>query len=88
MGITATDVILQAQTFVKGKYIGLQTYFFPIRDNKTHKTLEGVEVGDIGPKLSFKYTDNGYLRFNNYKVPKDALLARFIKLGDDGAILE
>jgi acyl-CoA oxidase len=31
---------------------------------KSHLPLEGVEVGDIGPKYGYNTKDNGYLRFN------------------------
>lgn len=31
---------------------------------KTHKPLNGIEVGDCGPKLGFAGMDNGYLKMN------------------------
>ena len=46
----------------------------PIRDTKTYKPLEGVDVGDIGPKLGFLRADNGYLGLKNYKIPKFNML--------------
>ena len=37
----------------------------------------GVEVGDINSKFGFSPLDNGYLRLNNYRVPRKNLLMRF-----------
>jgi hypothetical protein len=38
---------------VKGKSIGLQAFMVPIRDLKSHKVFEGIEVGDINSKYGF-----------------------------------
>jgi len=39
--------------------------------------LKGVEAGDIGPKLGYQGKDNGYLKFTNYRIPKDNILGKF-----------
>jgi acyl-CoA oxidase len=31
---------------------------------ETHEALPGIKVGDIGPKLGYHTTDNGFLMFN------------------------
>jgi len=59
-----------------------------IRDMQTHKALEGIEVGDCGPKISFHATDNGYLKFNHFRQPRDALLSRYVKLEADGTFIK
>ena len=51
MGIFSTHVVMQAKTYVKDQKLGIQTFVVEIRDPKTYKTREGVEVGDQGPKL-------------------------------------
>lgn len=33
----------------------------------SHRTLPGVEAGDIGPKLGFHNVDNGYLKFDHFR---------------------
>jgi acyl-CoA oxidase len=45
-----------------------------------------VESGDIGPKLGFNTKDNGYMKFNNFRVPKDALLGRYFEMSPDGTL--
>lgn len=34
----------------------------------------GVTVGDIGPKLGFDEMDNGFLRLDNVRVPRENML--------------
>lgn len=44
-----------AQLVIEGKSYGPHPFVVPIRDLKTHEPLEGVYVGDIGPKFGYKY---------------------------------
>jgi acyl-CoA oxidase len=55
-----------------------------IRNMETHEPLPGIEVGDIGAKLGYNSIDNGYLMFNNVKVPRSALLSRFSEITKEG----
>ena len=76
----------QAQTYINGKHHGLQTFVVPIRDPKDFKQYEGVDAGDIGPKLGYAWGDNGYLRFANYRIPRENLLMKYIKVEEDGTV--
>lgn len=74
LGRTANHAILMAQLMVpdpknQGKYIshGTQAFIAQIRDLKTHLPLEGVVIGDIGPKAGFMSIDNGYMLFNELR---------------------
>ena len=61
--------IVYAKTIVDGKKVGVYPFIVEIRDRKTRQLYDGVEVGDIGPKLGYNTKDNGFMRFNNYKIP-------------------
>ena len=37
-------------------------------------------MGDIGNKLAYGGMDNGYLVFDNYRVPRDSMLMRYAKV--------
>ena len=69
-----------AQLYTKGKCEGLQTFILPLRDLDTHQTLPGIELGDIGPKFGYGTNDNGYMRLNNVRIPRENLLARYSKV--------
>jgi acyl-CoA oxidase len=72
-----------AQLVIAGKPYGPHPFVVQIRDLKTHEPLENVHVGDIGPKFGYNTMDNGFLLFNNYKVPHISMLARFSKVDPD-----
>ena len=52
----------------------------------THKALERVDIGDIGPKIGGNFIDHGYVSFNHFRQPKEALFQRFVKINEDGSI--
>ena len=79
LGSSGTHAVIQAKTFVKGKSIGIQTFIVPIRDENLN-VIEGVEAGDIGPKLGFQRVDNGYLKLNKCVLPRDHMLMKYIKI--------
>ena len=47
---------------------------------ETHQPLDGVCVGDIGPKFGYNTMDNGYLLLNKVKIPHANMLARFSRV--------
>ena len=77
LGKTANHAMLQAQTYVKGRHVGIQTFLVPLRDFENHRPFHGIAVGDIGPKLDFSSSDNGFLRLSNYKIPRKNMLMRY-----------
>ncbi|OQR93032.1 acyl-CoA dehydrogenase/oxidase, partial [Thraustotheca clavata] len=59
LGKTANYSIVHARLILSGKDRGVQAFMIPLRDTLTHKTLPGLKIGDIGPKISFQSIDNG-----------------------------
>lgn len=76
--------MLAAKLIVKGEDLGPHTFFIQIRDIVTREPLDGIDVGDIGPKFGINGNDNGYLRFDHVRVPKDAMMNRFARITPDG----
>ena len=56
----------------------------PIRSLDTHEALPGIEVGEVGEKLGYNSVDNGFLAFNHVRVPRKALLSRFMNITKEG----
>lgn len=77
LGRTANHAVVMAQLMINGKSYGPHPFVVQIRDLKTHEPLENIHVGDIGPKFGYNTMDNGFLLFNNVKVPHISMLARF-----------
>lgn len=80
LGRTANHAVVMAQLIINGKPYGPHPFVVQIRDLKTHQELEGVCVGDIGPKFGYNTMDNGYLLFNHVKIPHVNMLARFSRV--------
>lgn len=59
--------------------LGVFPIIVPIRDNN-HKPLPGINCGDIGPKVGYITKDNGYLSFDNIRVPRNNLLNKLIDI--------
>ena len=84
LGKTCTHAILMARLVTKGKDYGPHAFVVQLRDMETHLPLEGIEVGDIGPKMGYNGVDNGFLRFDHVSVPREAMLMRYSRVQPDG----
>lgn len=87
MGRTANHAIVVAQLHVPKSpdstelvNHGPHPFIVQIRDFKDHKPLPGVVVGDIGPKYGYAPMDNGYLLFDNVRVPHKAMLSNYSRV--------
>mmetsp|Transcript_39599 Transcript_39599/g.38139 ORF Transcript_39599/g.38139 Transcript_39599/m.38139 type:complete len:135 (+) Transcript_39599:607-1011(+) len=69
---------------IGGKFHGVQPFMVQLRDKKTHKLLPTIETGDIGPKFGFHTKDNGWLKFNNTRIPRTNLLRRYVDVDREG----
>lgn len=77
LGRTATHAIVVARLLLpdqsssgseqKFKSYGPHPFIVQIRDMKTHQPLEGVVVGDIGPKFGYASMDNAYMLMNKLR---------------------
>lgn len=77
LGRTANHAVVMAQLVINGKQYGPHPFVVQIRDLKTHEPLDGIHVGDIGPKFGYNTMDNGFLLMNKVKIPHVNMLARF-----------
>lgn len=48
-----------------------------LRDTETYTSLPGIQAGDIGPKFGYNTKDNGYLRFNQVRIPRENMLMKY-----------
>jgi len=80
LGKTATHAAVMARVFGPGgvEVPGIHPVIVPLRDVSTHAPLPGVELGDVGPKLGYNSIDNGFLRLDHVRVPRENLLSRFL----------
>ena len=63
---------------------GVLPFLVPIRDKDTHMPYPGIKVGDVGQKIGYSSVDNGFLSFDNYRIPRKNMLSRFMSISKDG----
>ncbi|XP_004932403.1 probable peroxisomal acyl-coenzyme A oxidase 1 isoform X2 [Bombyx mori] len=85
---TANHCIVVAQLYTNGKCYGVHPFFVQIRDSETHMPLTGVKVGEIGPKLGFNTANNGFLGFNNFRIPRMNMLMKNAQVLKDGTYVK
>jgi len=83
LGKTATHCILYAQLIVDGKEYGFHSFMFQLRDEH-HLPLPGIEVGEVGPKIGDNFTETGFLRITNVRIPRTWMLMKNQQVTPDG----
>lgn len=86
LGKMASHAIFHGRLLSNGKDHGVHAFICRIRDEKSHIPLKGLEIGDIGPKYGYGTKDNGYIIFNQFKVPKESLLSKYTTITKDGEV--
>ncbi|KAF4012878.1 hypothetical protein G4228_003225 [Cervus hanglu yarkandensis] len=88
VGKTSNHAIVLAQLITQGKCYGLHAFIVPIRELGTHKPLPGITVGDIGPKFGYDEMDNGYLKMDSYRIPRENMLMKHAQVKPDGTYVK
>jgi acyl-CoA oxidase len=73
-----------AKLITKGENCGNHLFIVQFRSMEDHKLLNGISVGDVGPKFGLDESDNGFLQLTNVRIPRDQMLMRFTKVAPDG----
>jgi acyl-CoA oxidase len=62
---------------------GIHAFLVPLRDGDG-RPLPGVGIEDCGAKVGLNGVDNGRLRFQHVRIPRESLLDRFGRVTEDG----
>ncbi|HBF85489.1 MAG TPA: acyl-CoA oxidase [Streptomyces sp.] len=74
--------VVFAQLEVAGKSEGVHAFVVPIRVDG--EVAPGVRIEDDGRKMGLNGVDNGRIRFDGVRVPREALLNRFADVTAEG----
>eukprot|EP01091_Cochliopodium_minus_P008486 TRINITY_DN1937_c0_g1_i3.p1 TRINITY_DN1937_c0_g1~~TRINITY_DN1937_c0_g1_i3.p1 ORF type:complete len:686 (-),score=130.72 TRINITY_DN1937_c0_g1_i3:399-2456(-) len=83
IGRLATHCVLYAQLIIDGKELGVHAFMMQIRD-ENHKTLKGIECGDLGNKIGDHANDTGYMRLHNVEIPREFMLSKYQEITEEG----
>jgi acyl-CoA oxidase len=72
-----------AQLEVGGERHGVHAFLVPIRDGRG-RALPGVHLEDCGLKVGLNGVDNGRIRFDRVRIPRENLLDRFGSVDEHG----
>lgn len=59
-----------------------------IRDSDTWLPMPGIKIGEIGTKLGMKAVNNGYLGFENVRIPRTNMLMKNAQVLEDGTFVK
>ncbi|XP_044151949.1 peroxisomal acyl-coenzyme A oxidase 1 isoform X2 [Bufo gargarizans] len=88
LGKTSNHAAVLAQLYTQGECKGLHAFIVPLRRLDTHEPLPGITVGDIGPKFGFDETDNGFLKFDKVRIPRENMLMKYAQVEPDGTYVK
>ncbi|RRQ73039.1 acyl-CoA oxidase [Streptomyces griseofuscus] len=74
--------VVFAQLEVDGRSEGVHAFVVPLRSDG--RVLPGVAIEDDGRKMGLNGVDNGRIRFDGVRVPREALLDRFARVTPEG----
>ena len=74
LGLMSNHSMVFARCLVGENDYGPQPFLVPIRSFEDHMPFPGVSVGDVGAKFGFNSVDNGYLSFDNYRIPRKMMM--------------
>ncbi|XP_058798403.1 probable peroxisomal acyl-coenzyme A oxidase 1 [Phymastichus coffea] len=88
LGQTANYAVVVAQLYTKGECKGIHPFIVQIRDEETHEPMPGIKIGEIGTKLGMNAVNNGFLGFDNVRIPREQMLMKNSKVLEDGTYVK
>ncbi|KAM0061445.1 putative acyl-CoA oxidase, acyl-CoA dehydrogenase/oxidase and middle domain superfamily [Helianthus debilis subsp. tardiflorus] len=91
LGKVSTHAVVYARLIVGGEFHGVHGFIVQLRSLDDHSPLAGITVGDIGMKFgngAYNTMDNGVLRFDHVRIPRNQMLMRVTQVTKEGKIMQ
>ncbi|KAL1805968.1 hypothetical protein ACET3Z_029036 [Daucus carota] len=87
LGKVSTHAVVYARLIIEGQDHGVHGFIVQLRSLEDHLPLPGITVGDIGTKFGnggYNTMDNGVLRFDHVRIPRNQMLMRVLQVSREG----
>jgi acyl-CoA oxidase len=84
---TANYAIVFAKLIIDEKDLGTHNFIVQLRDNN-FDVCPGVSIGDCGPKRGLNGIDNGWVRFDNVRIPRTQMLMKWSQVTSEGVYVK
>ncbi|BAT75827.1 peroxisomal acyl-coenzyme A oxidase 1-like [Vigna umbellata] len=87
LGKVSTHAVVYARLITDGQDHGVHGFIVQLRSLDDHLPLPGITVGDIGMKFgngAYNSMDNGVLRFDHVRIPRNQMLMRVSQVTREG----
>lgn len=91
LGKISTHAVVYARLITDGQDHGVHGFIVQLRSLDNHSPLPGITVGDIGMKFgngAYNTMDNGVLRFDHVRIPRDQMLMRVSQVTKEGKYMQ
>ncbi|KAI3716853.1 hypothetical protein L1987_68048 [Smallanthus sonchifolius] len=91
MAKVATHAIVYARLIIDGHFHGVHGFMVQLRSLEDHSPLPGLTLGDIGMKFghgTYNTMDNGVLRFDRLRIPRNQMLMRVSQVTKEGKYVQ
>ncbi|KAL7165054.1 hypothetical protein ACSBR2_040859 [Camellia fascicularis] len=91
LGKVSTHAVVYARLITDGQDHGVHGFIVQLRSLEDHSPLPGITVGDIGMKFgngAYNSMDNGVLRFDHVRIPRDQMLMRVSQVTREGKYMQ
>ncbi|ORX96649.1 acyl-CoA dehydrogenase/oxidase C-terminal [Clohesyomyces aquaticus] len=84
LGFSCTHGIVVARLIIRSKDYGPHLFMVQLRSLDDGRPLPGVELGDVGLKMSYNATCNGFATFHQVRIPRTDMLMGHASVSHDG----
>ncbi|KAE8693892.1 putative receptor protein kinase [Hibiscus syriacus] len=91
LGKVSTHAVVYARLITDGQDHGVHGFIVQLRSLDDHSPLPGITVGDIGMKFgsgAYNSMDNGVLRFDHVRIPRDQMLMGVSQVTREGKYMQ
>ncbi|KAF2875806.1 acyl-CoA dehydrogenase/oxidase C-terminal [Massariosphaeria phaeospora] len=85
LGFSTTHTVVMARLMIGTNDHGPHLFIVQLRSTEDGMPLPGIKLGDVGLKMAYNGTDNGFACFELVRIPRSNMLMGHVTVSRDGA---